>query len=209
MSWKPDYVTVDEYKEWAGIDDKVDDDRISRDITTASRAVDNFCSQHVPRQFGMTDLAEARVYTPRWDTRLVMWVIEVDDITDTTGLTVEVDPDYDGVFESAITDYILRPRNALLEGLAYTQIAVRSASPVQPTYFPDTARVTVQWGWSVTPVEAKSATLLQTNRFQKRKDAPFGVSGSPAEGNEQQMLSKLDPDIEIMLYRHVKPGWTM
>lgn len=212
MTWEPDYVTLDEYKDWAGITetDTVDDIRLARDITAASRAVDAFCSQETRRQFGKVATSESRYYTPRWDVDMAQWVIEIDDVHSATGLTLAVDPSNDGNHTQAITDFILRPRDALANMRVFTQIAVKAGSSVQPYMWPDSAKVTTdKWGWSTPPVAVVEATFLQTNRYQSRRDSPYGVAGSPAKGNTTSIQAKLDIDFEGLLQNYVKRGWTM
>jgi hypothetical protein len=60
-------------------------------------------------------------------------------------------------------------------------------------------QVTATWGWTAVPATIKKATLLQASRFYKRRDAPFGVAGSPDMGSEMRLLAKVDPDVEVML----------
>lgn len=50
------------------------------------------------------------------------------------------------------------------------------------------------------PDVIQMATLLQAARFFKRKGAPFGIAGSPEMGSELRLLSRLDPDVELMLF---------
>lgn len=49
------------------------------------------------------------------------------------------------------------------------------------------------------PPAAKLACQLQAIRYFKRKDAAFGVLGSPEFGTFSRLQSKLDPDVELML----------
>lgn len=49
------------------------------------------------------------------------------------------------------------------------------------------------------PAAAKQACQLQAIRFFKRKDAAFGVLGSPEFGTFSRLQSKLDPDVELLL----------
>lgn len=49
------------------------------------------------------------------------------------------------------------------------------------------------------PSTIKLATLMQAGRWAKRRDAPFGIAGSPETGSEMRLLAKLDPDVEVML----------
>jgi hypothetical protein len=52
--------------------------------------------------------------------------------------------------------------------------------------------VNAKWGWITIPSTIKQACLLQTSRYLKRRDFPFGMAG-------------LDPDIDMMLssYRRI------
>lgn len=49
------------------------------------------------------------------------------------------------------------------------------------------------------PDAVKLACLLQASRFFIRKNAPFGVAGSPQDGSEIRLLARLDPDVLVML----------
>lgn len=56
---------------------------------------------------------------------------------------------------------------------------------------------TVQF--SPVPATVKLATEMQASRWAKRRDAPFGIAGSPEMGSELRLLPKLDPDVEVLL----------
>lgn len=49
------------------------------------------------------------------------------------------------------------------------------------------------------PSVAKLACTIQATRYFKRKDAAFGVLGSPEFGTFSRLQSKLDPDVELLL----------
>lgn len=197
--WKPDYATVAELREYARIsddDDTVDDARMERDITAASRAVDEHCG----RQFGKTEAAETRLYTVAFRT----WggtsgarsELDVDDVTELAGLEVAVNG-------TAVTPVRWAPLNAPQRGEPYTRL-------VLPGYLSgDTGAVAVtldSWGWTTVPVAVRQATLLQALRLSKRPDSPFGVAGSPELGSELRLLSKVDPDVAVMLKPYVRRG---
>ena len=86
--------------------DTDDDSRLEVAIAAASRQIDAHCGRFFWR--------DASVHTREFyanDYRRC----EVDDISTTTGLIVQVDDDDDGVFETTLTlstDFILRPLNA-------------------------------------------------------------------------------------------------
>lgn len=223
MAWEPDYVTRDQFKNYVKIDlnDTVDDTFIDLDITSASRAVDQHCSIRknglgARRQFGQVAAPEARYYTPRWDNDLIKWVIEIDDLMDITGLTIAIDLDLDDIYESPLTQYILRPRDALQRNRPYTQIAIAKQSNIQPASFVDTAKVIARYGWTSVLSVVTRATLIQAHRFNKRRVSPFGTAGSPQKNTEDSikkhgMNSDVDPDVAQMLETAdlVKLGWTL
>lgn len=189
MAWAPDYITDDELADWLRIGDSLDDAEIALAITAASRAVDNLCN----RQFGKADAAEERVYpaTPRADRGV--WVAVIDDVMTTTDLTVDLDGD-------VITDYILEPRNAAALGVPWTRLVIGRDSAVQPTSTDYEITVSANpWGWSAIPDPVQLATRLQASRFLIRRDSPYGVAGSPDQGNEMRLLARLDPDVAMML----------
>ena len=53
-------------------------------------------------------------------------------------------------------------------------------------------------GWAAIPAAVAQAALLQTVRVHARRATPFGVAGSP-DGGIIRLLSRLDPDVELML----------
>lgn len=181
--WEPDYATVDELKAYVSIpdDDTVDDAELAGKITAASRSID----QHTRRQFGQVEAIELREYPIRRNGLMV-----VDDLTDATGLLVEVDG-------TSVVPLYLNPRNALQRGMPYTRIFLPSGSS-------GVAQVTALWGWVAVPATIKEAALLQASRLFKRRDAPFGVAGSPDLGSEIRLLAKVDPDVAVMLERYVR-----
>lgn len=193
MPWAPDYVTDAELKSYLRIGDTADDAQIKLAVTSGSRAVDGTTY----RQFGQVAAAEARTYTPRWDDSLCRWVIVIDDLMDQAGLTVVLPT-------GAITLFTLDPANAAQRLRPWTRIVVSDDSTVKPKGEAGEATVTAKWGWSTVQDTIKEATLLQSARFFKRRDAPFGVAGSPETGSELRLLAKVDPDVAVMLRSYIR-----
>lgn len=183
MAWQPDYVTTEELKAFLRIDDTVDDDLLAYAVAAASRSVDKFCN----RQFGLLAAVQDRVYTARWDVVLGRYVVDIDDLMTTTGLVI--------TGAAAITDYTLRPSNADLNGRPWTRIILNSGGRSDL----DGITVTAKFGWTDVPVTVQQATLVQSSRLFKRKDAPFGIAGSPELGSEMRLLAKVDPDVAVVL----------
>lgn len=49
------------------------------------------------------------------------------------------------------------------------------------------------------PSGIRLACLLQAARWYKRRDAAFGVLGSPDMGNQIRLLARLDPDVAVLI----------
>lgn len=195
MTWAPDYAAAADLKAYLRIDsgDAVDDAQLALAVTSSSRAVD--LTTH--RQFGQVAAPESRLYTPRVDESRDRWVIQLDDLMDVTGFTLNITA-------GAITLYTLEPLNAPQRGKPYTRAVVSKASPIVPKGEIGEVTALGKWGWSAVPATVKEATLIQGSRFNKRRDAPFGVAGSPESGSELRLLAKVDPDVAVMLAAYTR-----
>lgn len=188
-----DYCTLAELKTHLHIPDTDDDAALSLAITAASAAIDKAAN----RTFGVVGSAEARVYTATFDAERYCYSIAVDDFMTETGLAIAADPVLDGSFSETVdvADVRLYPFNAEQKGLPWTHLLTNVSVPRSE----GRVRVTALWGWTAVPSAIKNACLLQAIRFFKRKDAPFGVAGSPEMGSELRLLAKLDPDVAVMV----------
>lgn len=200
MAWAPDYVTADEMREYVSIDDLVDDVYIAFAITAASRAIDDHCN----RQFGQSDPGETRYFTPTYDPDRERWVILHDDLTEL--VQVVVTPS-DGTPLSGASE----PRHAPATGFPYTRFVFGASSEqaagsgFPPSGLVASAQIEGTFGWTAVPDAVKQATLIQANRLLKRRDAPFGVAGSPEMGSEMRLLARVDPDVAVTLRHYVRP----
>lgn len=201
MTWRPDYATAAQVKAFLRIVDTDDDAEIGTAITAASRAIDGFTH----RQFGKVDAAEQRTYEAyhdrfrphlHWAQGFCdrgVWAVEIDDLAADTGLVVSVG----GV---TVTDYTLEPLNANAKGKVYERLVFGPNAEAVPDYAnPVVDLTTDQWGWSAVPTPILHACKIQTGRFVKRRDALFGVAGSPQDGSELRLLAKLDPDVQVII----------
>lgn len=198
MAWEPDYATEDELAEYLRINDTADDVQLALAITAASRAIDRSTS----RQFGLVDAPEERYYTAKFDARCYRWTVDVDDVVIVTGFAVAADTGDDQTYATDVTDYSFQPANAGAKNRPYTKLLLRPGSTLPLA--PDAVRVTARWGWADVPETIKQATLLQASRFFVRRDAPFGVAGSPDSGTEMRLLAKVDPDVQVMVSPYVR-----
>lgn len=200
--WAPVYATAADFKADAGMTSTADDAAIDRALESASRAVDSTCS----RQFGLLAAPAARTYTLTWSRGRCRWVASIDDVQDATGLVVSVNG-------TVTTDYRLTPLNGPADGRPWTGLELVTTPSFAhlwaPTYHHrQEATITALWGWTEVPGAVVSATLLQASRLFKRKDAPFGIAGSPETGSELRLLAAVDPDVAVILQPY-KRRWAM
>lgn len=198
MAWKPDYVDLDnplggDIQEFLRIDDDADDAWLTIAVSAASRALDRHCR----RQFGRVDEVQERRYRVRYNRSQGTYVADIDDLMSVDQLTIN------GV---AAVDPELYPLNAAENQVPWTQLVI-----------PDEVRVTLdrpfvtigeRWGWLAIPEGIEQATAIQAGRLVKRRDALFGVAGSPEAGSEVRLLARLDPDVAVLVQvyrRRVRP----
>lgn len=197
MAWQPDYVTVADLKRYVRIPaaDLEDDAELATAITSASRAID----RSADRQFGQTAAVEDRIYTASFDRFRSRWVVDIDDVMTDTGLVVAADRADDGSFSTPITAFRLHPFNAAPESRPWTKVIVDRSAAEQPNDVEGGVQVTAQFGWLAIPESIIQATLLQASRFFARRQAPFGIAGSPDVGSEMRLLNRVDPDVEVSI----------
>lgn len=187
--WKPDYIAAEQLKDYRNVDDGVDDAFYAAAVTAASRAIDNHCN----RQFGNSGGVQQRAYTAWYHYELGRWVVDIDDLQTADDLVLEVG----GV---AVTAYTLMPVNAVLDGLAWTQLVFGSSAEAQPCGSTGEVLITADpWGWDSIPVPVVNAAYLQGSRFVSRRKSPYGIAGSPDQGSELRLLNRVDPDVGVSL----------
>lgn len=196
MAWKPDYTTLARAKEYARIADTVDDVQLAVWITAASRAID----RKTNRQFGLEAAPVARTYRtpPTYNRRTGLWLLAVDDFQTTTGMTVN------GV-AYASSGSTAWPDNAALDGKPWTHLTFAYAPPIVYPGAGATNVAVARWGWTAPPAQTEAAVWLQLNRWSARRDSPLGVAGSPEQGSEVRLLSRLDPDVATTLAGLTRP----
>ena len=193
MAWAPDYITLAELRHFLDVpdDDTSEDTLYSAYITAASRAIDTACHAGGLRQFGKTAAPEERTYPAEYRPDKGRWVVVTDDfMVAPTAFTAG------GV---AVTGYRAMPRNAPTRGRPYERLELEIGSAVVPEYPDYEVAVTAVWGWTTVPAPIALATRLQASRFAARRESPYGVAGSPEQGNELRLLARLDPDVAVSI----------
>lgn len=183
------YATLVEIKARLGIADTNDDTTLEACIEAASRYIDNYCN----RVFYAT--TATRYFTAIGDDLCLP-----DDVLSVT--TLKTDEDEDRAYETtwSASDYELDPHN----GSPKTMIRT---TPRGNYFFPTHRRgveIAGSFGFNATgsyPDAINEACLLQAARYFRRKDAPFGVAGSP---EFQTMTIPNDPDVLKLIAPYIK-----
>lgn len=207
MPWAPDYCTDDDLKAWLRIGDTDDDSLLAYAITAASRIVDAYCG----RQFGQITSAVTRYYTWAGSVYDYRDVLLTDDLYTVTDLVVGLDTDGDGDNDQTLTSgthFDLWPANAALDGQPWKGLLLRQASTHRYNRYARGLAITARWGWAAVPAAVVQATLLLAAELFARRNAPFGVAGSPELGSEMRLLAQVDPDAVNALrpYMRTLPG---
>lgn len=181
--WAPLYVPVDTLEDFVRVN--ADNPYVGTYGEAASRAVDGYTF----RQFGQLPAVDTWTYPCHRAAQLPngRWLLMVDDVQDTADMAVTVGG-------SAVTDYQMWPPNSAAKGRPYVGITLSD----RPALDVD-AGVTVRFGWNAVPAGVTAATWLQVNRWNARRESPYGVAGSPNEGSEIRLTAVLDPDVRAIL----------
>lgn len=193
-----EYAALAELKARMGIDadDTSRDTELQGKLTAASRDID----KDTGRRFWLDPVAVARIYHLRHNVTRD-GVLLVDDIGDTTGLTVEVGTIGTATWTTLDADrYEAVPENALTDGEPVTGLLLCSGWG----WGGNRVRVTALWGWPAVPEQIKEATLLRAHRLARRKDSPEGVAGNSDFGVVR--VSRWDPDYDALIGPFVLPG---
>ena len=165
-----------------------DDDEIDQVVTSVSRAIDDYCGRFFYSVAGtVVYTATDYLYQP------------IDDFSVVT--SVKTDENNDGTPEvtlTANTDYRL-VTNQTVPGWPYTGVRITSfGSHTLPVLVTEGVQISGTRGWASTPAPIVAAALVQSTRLHARRNTPLGVAGAP-EGGIVRLLSRLDPDVELML----------
>lgn len=171
-----------------------DSAEIDNVIEAVSRAVDDYCGRFFYSTAGtVVFTANDYMFLPIGD-----WV---------SVTTVKTDENNSGTVTktlSANTDYRLQ-QNTTFQGWPYTAIQIASfGSNTLPVGVTQGVEVVGTRGWSAVPEPIRAAALIQSVRVHARRATPFGVAGSP-EGGIVRLLSRLDPDVELMVRPYRAP----
>jgi len=202
VPWAPDYVTLAGMRTYLRVPDgvSVDDPYLQQLITAASRAVDVAAN----RQFGSE--SGVRVYSSALAAQLIDgrgWLLPIDDVQNPASMAWAWGDPWEpapGAGLVAGVDFRWWPENAVAGGKPYTALLLREPPTLDLTG-------TGEFGWLTFPPGAVTATQLQTARWWVRRESPYGTAGSPSDGTELRLLSRLDPDVQTSLFGLLRPRW--
>ena len=186
-----------------GATNTASDTQLEQIIEASSRWIDRYTNR---RFYGV---AETRYYTADDG-----YEIDIDDLTTLSAL--KTDEDGDGTYETTWTasDYNLWPFNAALDSKPYTRIEIsENGGETFPVKIRKGILVQGTFGYIAStnanncPDPIRDAALLVAERIYKRKDAPLGVAGPVALGQQPVRIPSItvDPDIKALLdpYRRI------
>ena len=174
------------------------DDLLEAIIEGVSRKIDDECH----RFFYLTS-SQTRWYRP-----LTSEDVFIDDIPADSDLSaIAIDTDDDGTVNNtltAITDYVLEPYNAPLDGKPYQKITRRRRGQfLFPTGADKSVAVTAAFGWTAIPKPVVEACKLQVERIFMRGGTPLGSNSMTALGKMTLTIPSLDPDVCGMLQPYI------
>lgn len=187
MPWAPDYLTLADARAYLRVPaaDTADDLLIGSLVTAVSRAIDHRCG----RQFGLS--AQVTRSYPASDAVPLVdgsgWLLPTDDVPLTAPADVA-----DDTGPLPVAAYTWWPPNAILDGRPHTGLLL----PAPPS---GASTVTTEFGWATQPEQVSTAARLQLGRWWVRRESPYGTAGSPADGSETRLLTRLDPDVAVAL----------
>ena len=194
------YISAADLKSYIGLTGSGQDTNISNAITAASRQIDRICN----RRFWQDSSVQVKTFTP-----VSNIILEVPDISTTTGLIVKLDTTDDGSYDKTLTintDFIVMPTNPILLGTGsgehkpFTEIRIlntRSSERFDPSII-NNVQITAKYGFAIVPEAVEQATRIQALRLFKRKDTPYNVFGNDETGTIE-LFNKFDPDAMALL----------
>lgn len=188
-----DYITSASLKATLDIGDTYADADIVTAISAASQAIDAYKNTRFFPTF------ETRVYSPD----ACHYSVDIDDLNASTAITVTVDVNGDGVYETSWvqnTDYYLDPANANLTGKPYNRLTIRRQSGRLFPNWQRSLQIQGSFGWATAPPQVTQAATILAGRYLKRaRETPYGLLTIIGDAVAAARLGKIDPDVAFLL----------
>jgi hypothetical protein len=185
------YATLQDVKTYLNVTGATEDVRLSNAIESASRAIDTWTRRRFYAVSGV------RYFSGEADFGRAC-LLDEDLLTVTE---IATDDQNTRVYSPwLVSDYELEPINS---GPPFTQVRVAPLSVRSFPIWPRGVRLTGTWGYSATaPQAVNEACVMLAARYFKRKDAPFGVVGTPELGFMR--VTPKDTDVMALLKPFVR-----
>jgi hypothetical protein len=227
----PNYATVSIFKNEVQVESAVTDAMIERLLDAAEETVDAFCNRS--DGFLADAAASARYYAGSGT--FVQWIDECvavtavavkDGATDdedaytawtigTVGSTTEADV-FPATGDPKAPTYSRTPYTFLIVGAngdydTFTSGSFSHRRGFRPhtthTRGLPTVQVTARWGYAASvPDRVRQATIAQAARWYQRFKASMADTTAGPEFGRLMFRKTLDPDVQMMLWRYVKPA---
>jgi hypothetical protein len=191
------YATTAQIKAALRITDSVDDSLINTAGSAASELIDAYCG----RTFGQSAGTVTRYYSAHKSNH-----IEIDDMA-AAPVFVKYSTNRDGNYDATVApeNYTLLPSNGIMDGLPWPYTAIQTLNTMTWTMAvadEPTVSVSAVWGFPTVPASVLQAAIMQSARIFARLSSPLGVTAG--EFGAVRMLSKVDPDVEVLLMPYRK-----
>lgn len=188
-----------------------DDARMDNILEAVSKEIDHYCSRRFVVAGASPADKDRHLAKPYWHKRAREWRIDIPDLP-TEGEDLEVlawsEADQDWTTPVTLGAFPFRPFNSDLIIKPYTAVSLGGSSWPSVGYCGprgsadgprDQLLALGYFGWLVTPEQVIEATLLQSSRIFRRRDAIFGIVASPDGSSQSRLRQALDADVLLML----------
>ena len=185
------YASLAQVKAALRISDSVDDTMLNLALASTDEAINAYCG----RTFGTAAADTVRYYSPTKAD-----YVEVDDLQTIT--TVEYSRD--GTTWTTTTEFQQEPLNNFTDGMTWPTTRLRTVNNFgwYNNQGIQSVKITGNFAFGSIPSSVTQAAVLQASRFFKRLDSPMGVT--MGEIGALRLLSRVDPDVEVLLYPYRK-----
>lgn len=168
------YCTIEETRDWIGVDDAALDSLIDSAISAAQSWVDGRVNRRGATRgvFLLEPTATARYFDTAFDGSV--WV---DDIGDLEDFAVDTDTANNGTWSTSwlTTDYQLLPVNTADPYWQIVGVGTQTFPRISTRR--GLVKVTARWGWPAVPAAVKQACIQKTAQIVSRRNSPNGVAG--------------------------------
>lgn len=191
-------------------DQGFDDARAASILGAVSGEIDHVCSRtFTTPAFGPPEDRETYFALPYWHKRMREWRIDVPDLsTGSFEVFAYAGSDWTMPIDFSAAPYPFRPMNGAPTPKPWTALALAGTTWPSAGYAGpggsygtprDMLMVRAFFGWMTTPDRVVQATLIQSARLFRRRDAIFGIISSPDGSSQSRLKQAMDSDVLVLL----------